>query len=260
MASEKYIVDESVVEFGEEEGLAYYSFGGYEREEEDEEWQRYVADCNEYNIGLDDCNDDDYYYYDDDAYIIKPRVLRAPNNNIPDDSNLEPSVILGKIKVVAPSKKAKTFKYNQKDTKIFCPTLMDRPQNKTFKPCQNKKCNYVHQFDDIQFCNSECGRIVCENNYYSGKCFKRHSDETLDNYLMRKNIRIKDKKTMSFNFYEQPSVEFLAEFIENAKNLKLTSFDMNIVTRKLTLDEFYETIKSGDDEEGEGYTSEDCEW
>lgn len=191
----------------------------------DPEWLKFDKDCEEYKYDFTDIteevSDEEEYYV---RYPINHKLI------VPEKSNQ--MVILG---YVSPQKKTKSFKYsyNSKKNFIFCNSLIDDKIK-----CNSLKCKLPHTFNEIPFCNSNCKRITYNNNFYSGNCNKRHNMETLENFLIRKNIKMAGLKRADLGFFEKPSSELVKDILLRAKKLNFTDVKINIIPKKITFSEF----------------------
>lgn len=207
MEQEPQIVEELFLEevfFEDNKDVVMPSFN------ESKEWLQYLKDCQDWCLDSSDCITD---YVDDQSYyirkIIKPINLKK--NNDVENFNM---VSLGSINK-RNAKKKQSFKYNVGNKHIFCSSIIKDDS----KPCKNKKCKQAHSFQDILYCDGKCGRIVIENNYYSGICNKRHFNETIENFMVRKNIRLFSITSAVFEFYKKPSSEFISNLLEKSKKI-----------------------------------------
>lgn len=191
-----------------------------EFEEDSEEYQKYLADLEE--------------WFDDVIENIEeppkqPKIWKPIKNfSFSEDDNM---VIIGSVTSI--SKKIKTsFKYNVFNKNIFCNSLKGKSK------CNG--CKYAHVFTDLPYCIGKCGRITIENNFYFGNCNKRHSHETLENFLIRKGIQLNSVKEADFKIFDHPTKEFVSEILERAKSLKFTSVTFSLINKSQNLEEFLE--------------------
>lgn len=203
-----------------------------EFEEDSEEYQKYLNDIEEWFEDVIETIEEPAKQYK----VLRP-VLKPIKNFSPCEEN--DMVIIGSVTNV--SKKIKTsFKYNVFNKNIFCNSLKGKSK------CNG--CKYAHTFTDIPYCIGKCGRIILENNFYFGNCNKRHSQETLENFLIRKGIQLNTVREADFKIFDHPSKEFVREILERAKSLKFTSVSFTLINRSQNLEEFLEKNRQEQDD------------
>lgn len=195
--------------------------------DKNEEWLKYLRDCDEYNEKYEECID----LYSFNNAKPKPEAFLIDQSNVDKDSQYE-MFILGRIK--APICKKKSFKYTNIKSNIFCTSLL------TNKKCTTN-CKYVHNFQDIPFCHGKCSKITINYEFfYTGTCTKRHVNETLDNYVFRKSVKLL-KNNLTFSFFEKPNIEHVSEILKVCKKLGYLNVTFTIKSRQKTIDDFYST-------------------
>ena len=194
------------------------------------EWKKFLSDCEDWTTEVSDTED----VFDNS---LKHLGVRKPCNlNKSHNYNYE-MILIGKT-ITKNGEKKKSFKYNIYgiNKNIFCKTvLFSSNTNNIQNIC---KCKLPHSFQDILYCNSNCTKITYENNFYTGNCNKRHFKETVHNFVLRKNITLKDSGNACFEFYEIPSAEFIKDLLTKCKTLKFKEVKVKIVPKPKTLTEF----------------------
>lgn len=203
----------------------------------DPDWVDYLKNCEEY----------DFIEPTNENKIWKQKIVSHRAINIDCGECKDEMIILGKIKKPETPKK-KSFKFVLKNASVFCKNFLNDEQ------CNLKFCKYIHDFEKLDYCKGKCGRVFYENNFYSGNCSKRHSRETIQNYLFRKELKSILLKNVNFDLYEKPSIEFLETFIPLCKSLNIESAKIRIVKPRRTLEDFYR--QKSIDESSSGYSSQ----
>ncbi|QIH04959.1 hypothetical protein [Dasineura jujubifolia toursvirus 2a] len=199
-------------------------FCGYDQEE----YNEYLKSCEEYNDEVDEV----YEGYSLEELLppkfVMPKTLA--NSTIKKDSQ-DDFISLGNVPI---NKNTKiTFRYYSRDNKIFCSSMYG--SNK--KQCNNK-CKYAHSYKDIPFCNSKCERIQLDNNIYFGKCSKRHSKETFENFIVRKGIKTHNLKSFNIKCYERPSNTIIKTILSLTQEINIKEINIEIIPKPKTLEEF----------------------
>lgn len=243
---EKQIFSENIESFDHDNSYDDFSEMDFVDFKKDPQWIEFNRDCEEYNLDIEN-EDDIEYEYNPYQYVRYPIIDNTVDLNEKYKENM---VILG---CVSPKKKNKSFKYSYNSKKnfgIFCLSV-----TKKNTKC-NKNCKLPHNFNEIPFCNSKCNRITLENNFYSGNCNKRHNMETVDNFMIRKHVKLNDINDITLEFFERPSSELIKELLTISKKLHINNITIKIVTKKITLDEFM-NIKNYDEDEDENIQCDD---
>lgn len=197
-------------------------------EDNEEEWLDYLSSCEEWK----EMSYEEWY---EEKSLFQNCNNRKPIiiNRTKIEQLDEYMVCLGKPKQRVVKKK-QSFKYNIGLSKnIFCNSLI-KPNIK----CEKKnKCRYAHTFEEIPKCHNKCSRIVFKNNFYSGVCSKRHEHETIDNFLIRKNINLLKCKIINIEFFHPPPKEFIETILQKSKNI-CEKLNISIVKKTKTLEEY----------------------
>lgn len=205
----------------------------------DPDWVDYLKNCEEY----------DFIEPTTENKIWTKKTYSHKAINIDCGECKDEMIILGEIKRPETPKK-KSFKFVLKNASVFCKNFLNN------KSCNSKSCRYIHDFESLDYCKGKCGRIYYENNFYSGSCSRRHSKETIQNYLFRKELKSVLLQNISFDFYEKPTLEFLELFIPTCKSLNIESAKINIVKPRRTLEDFYRQKSVDQTESSSGYSSQ----
>lgn len=195
----------------------------------DPEWVDFCTNCEEYKHEVSDFYDGDYQKMSNYVSIVYP----VNNNEITEYKT--DMIFMGYIK------QKKNVKKSQPSVRsIFCESVLINKKN---TKCNKNKCKLNHVFQDIPFCNANCKRITFDNNVYYGSCSKRHSLETFDNFLIRKNIKYINHTEFNIGFFSRPDSETVRKLLIASKHIGANNLTISIVNKKLTFDEFYDHIK-----------------
>lgn len=199
---------------------------------DNEEWLKYLADCEEWSEETIVENDDFVEVSQMKRMAIhKPFIL--DEDNFYDENSM---ISLGMINTREKKKKSFKYNYNKSNKHIFCSSLLNTKNDN--KKCFGDSCKNPHKFSEILYCHGKCGKITYENNFYTGNCNKRHLKETLENFVLRKNIKLKSCKTAEFCFYDKPTSEFIIELLVQAKSLLFEEIKIRIIPRPKTMEDF----------------------
>lgn len=202
--------------------------------EDNEQWKQFLLDCDEWN--KEPVEEEPYYPFEKIYTNSKPHFYIPSNDSYSEDEDTyDNMIVLGKITKIP--KKKQSFKYHVGSSKnIMCGSL--QAGNKKGE-CNNVKCKYAHKFTDIPFCYGKCGHITHENNFYSGNCNKRHCNETIDNFVLRKNIQLNDIKKIVLYFFERPNSELVESILYKASKIMVSEVKLKIRPPTDTLEEYF---------------------
>lgn len=212
----------------------------YYDEVEKTEFKKYSTACDDWEEEM-----YDQIYYDEiplkKSSLYPPTPLDNYQYFEPLEESESPMFTLGTVlKTKEKRPKKISFKFANKPIGTFCLSLINEK-----KKCP-PKCTSVHDFQQITFCGNECGRVKLNNGLYTGVCNKKHSRETLDNYLLRKGIKLINKNNISLQLYEKPTDEQLRFIITTCKTLKYKVIDIEVVPRPLDISDFYNEFNSSE--------------
>lgn len=222
--------------FESEEGCCFSN----EEIRDNPEWKKFLSDCEDWATEVYETTN----VFDDSFKHSKTRKPCNLNKSLDYKTEM---ILIGKTFMRSAEKK-KSFKYNIYgiNKNIFCKTVLFSKSEDIKTIC---KCKLPHSFQDVPYCNSKCTKITYENNFYTGNCNKRHYRENVHNFVLRKNIILKDNSDACFEFYEIPSAEFIQDLLNKCKKLKFKEVKVKIVLKPKTLTEFLKDNKSSDDSE-----------
>jgi hypothetical protein len=134
---------------------------------------------------------------------------------------------------LSPKKKKTSFRYPGKIPDIFCENFL---KNGKCTKENSKKCNGIHYFYEIPFCGFECNRVTLENNFYDGACSKKHVRESMDNFLLRKCLKIPEKNNISVQFYKIPDDEQLRKILKMCKKANYEELEITIISESIPIE------------------------
>lgn len=185
----------------------------------DAEFKKFSEECDDYS------NFDNLTDFYEGLPVVEDMFVHVP---ITEPINLHENewVVVG-----VPSKLKKGKKGKNNIIRI-CDV---NPITKTHK----RRCQKIHSFELLPLC-IECKFVNYQNNYYFGKCEKRHLFESLSNYLIRNEIKLKTDQ-LNLKFFKRPTSTFMTHLLCTVNELGYKELNIEIEKcSRSNIKKFYE--------------------